>query len=138
DPSFKPRVRYTCRMSIWAPACTDVGTKASCELSPFWICGANPKWMPRFIPASLPFASNVAKVGSSPVRMLELAALPAVVFSFVKLQNTYVPRERERPTIRHLHRQALRPGRRGDAERETQQQQRETLHTRTPPWELAC
>src|ERR1043166_5761965 len=49
-----------------------------------------------------------------------------------------VPGKLERPAIRHLHRQALRPGRRGDAERETQQQQRETLHTRTPPWELSC
>src|SRR5256885_9912772 len=45
--------------------------------------------MPRFIPPSLPLASNVAKVGSSPVRMLEFAALPAVVFAFVKLQNTF-------------------------------------------------
>src|SRR5439155_3131645 len=95
DPSFKPRVRYTCRMSIWAPACTDVPTNASCELPPFWICGANPKWMPRFMPASLPLASNVAKVGSSPVRMLELAALPAVAFSLVKIQNTFTFPENE-------------------------------------------
>src|SRR6059058_479490 len=51
--------------------------------------------MPRFISASLPLASNVAKVGSSPVRMLELAALPAVVFSFVKLQNTFTFPEKE-------------------------------------------
>src|SRR5205823_3412824 len=47
-------------------------------------------------------------------------------------ERIHVPREGERPAIRHLHRQALRPGRRRDAERETQQQQRETLHTRTP------
>src|SRR5256714_9022584 len=49
-------------------------------------------------------------------------------------KGIHVSPERERPAIRHLHGQALRLGRRGDAERETQQQQRETLHTRTPPW----
>src|SRR6478609_2330245 len=33
------------------------------------ICGAKPKCTPRSTPPSLPFASNVAKAGSRPVRM---------------------------------------------------------------------
>src|SRR6266516_3695148 len=45
--------------------------------------------MPRLSPPSLPFASNVANAGSSPVRMFEFEASPAFVFSFVKLQNTF-------------------------------------------------
>src|SRR4029077_13992993 len=51
-------------------------------------------------------------------------------------EDVHVPRERERPTVGHLHRQALRAGRRDDAQRQAQQQQRETLHTRIPPWEF--
>src|SRR5207249_4099885 len=51
-------------------------------------------------------------------------------------KGVHVPGERERPSVGHLHRQALRAGRRGDAQRQAQQQQRETLHTRFPPWEF--
>src|SRR5437667_216145 len=95
EPSLRPRVRYTCRMSMAAPDCT-----SNWSWTPaFWICGANPKWMPRVIPDSLPFASNVAKVGSSPVRMLEFAASPASVFSLVKLQKalTFPANENDQP-----------------------------------------
>src|SRR3989442_15424917 len=51
--------------------------------------GATPKGIPGDSPASLPLASNVANVGSSPVRMFEFAASPAFAFSLVKLQNTF-------------------------------------------------
>src|ERR1043166_2359763 len=89
------------------------------------------------MPPSFPRASKVANDGSSPVRTLEFAG--PLLLTFVNTQKALTfPANLERPAIRHLHRQALRPGRRGDAERETQQQQRETLHTRTPPWELSC
>src|SRR5882762_7688485 len=50
-------------MSIWAP-------NWSWALPAFWICGANPICAARFMPASLPRASNVAKAGSRPVRTL--------------------------------------------------------------------
>src|SRR6266571_283289 len=43
--------------------------------------------MPRFRPASLPFASNVANVGSRPVRMLEFFG--PLLFSAVNTQNTF-------------------------------------------------
>ena len=59
---------------------------------------------------------------------------PAVVNLSEHPEGVHVPGKLERPAVRHLHRQALRLGRRSDAKRETQQQQRETLHTRTPPW----
>src|SRR5207248_6604623 len=51
-------------------------------------------------------------------------------------EGVHVPAELEGPSVGHLHRQALRAGRRGDAQRQAQQQQRETLHTRFPPWEF--
>src|SRR5207244_11067035 len=51
-------------------------------------------------------------------------------------EGVYVPGKLERPSVGHLHRQALRAGRRGDAQRQAQQQQRATLHTRIPPWEI--
>src|SRR6266511_4255588 len=51
-------------------------------------------------------------------------------------EGVHVPGKLERPSVGHLHRQALRAGRRGDAQRQAQQQQRETLHTRSPPWEF--
>src|SRR5216684_288340 len=53
----------------------------------------NPKWMPRFIPASLPFASKVANAGSKPVRMLEF--LPAFVESAENTQNAFTFPENE-------------------------------------------
>ena len=71
-PHWPPTVRYTWRMSICAPACVPL-PKLSCTPPPLLICGANPKCTPRFIPASFPFASNVANAGSSPVRTLEFA-----------------------------------------------------------------
>src|SRR6266568_1916299 len=43
--------------------------------------------MPRFRPASLPFASNVSNVGSRPVRMLEFFG--PLLFSAVNTQNTF-------------------------------------------------
>src|SRR3989449_4160782 len=73
-------------MSICAPACVPL-PKLSCTAPPFWICGAKPKCTPRFIPASLPFASNVAKEGSRPVRTLELAG--PLLFCFVNTQKAF-------------------------------------------------
>src|SRR5205807_8529337 len=67
-------------MSIFAP-------NWSCALPAFWICGAKPKWMPRFIPDSLPLASNVANAGSNPVRTLEF--LDALVESDENTQNAF-------------------------------------------------
>src|SRR5216117_1595349 len=128
-------------MSICAPAWVPpLPQKTVAKLS--WhpvllICGAKPKWTPRFMPASLPRASNVAKAGSNPVRTLLLAASPAAVFSFVNTQDVHVSGERERPPVRHLHRE-LSVGRRGPEQRHSHQQQRETLHTRFPPWEFTC
>src|SRR2546427_5177823 len=51
------------------------------------ICGANPKCTARFIPASLPLASNVAKVGSKPVRTLEFVG--PVLFCFVNTKKAF-------------------------------------------------
>src|SRR5439155_11694429 len=66
-PHCPPTVRYTWRISIAAPDCT-----LNWSWTPaFWICGAKPKCTARFIPASLPLASNVANAGSRPVRTLE-------------------------------------------------------------------
>src|SRR6266480_3187065 len=93
DPFLRPIVRYTWRMSICAPAWVPL-PKLSWTPA-FWICGANPKWMPRFKPASLPRASNVANAGSSPVRTLLFVASPAVVFSFENTQKTFTLPENE-------------------------------------------
>src|SRR5436190_22134397 len=51
------------------------------------ICGANPKCTARFIPASLPFASNVANAGSRPVRTLEFAG--PLLLAFVNTQKAF-------------------------------------------------
>src|SRR3954468_23869713 len=58
-PQLPPTVKYTCLMSIWAP-------KQSCTLEPLdpaaftpqLIWGAKPKWTPRSVDPSFPFASN--------------------------------------------------------------------------------
>src|SRR6266446_2236081 len=101
EPSLNPTVKYTWRISICAPAWVpplpqNTAEKLSWQLPPFWICGANPKCTPKFRPASLPFASNVANAGSNPVRMLEFAASPAAVFSFVNTQKTFTFPENEK------------------------------------------
>src|SRR6266705_51780 len=74
-------------MSICAPAWVPF-PKLSWT-APLLICGANPKWMPRFIPASLPFASKVANAGSSPVRTLLFVSLFRAVFPLVKTQKAF-------------------------------------------------
>src|SRR2546425_1379628 len=53
----------------------------------FWICGAKPKCTPRFIPASLPFASKVANAGSRPVRTLELDG--PLLLTLVNVQKAF-------------------------------------------------
>ena len=55
--------------------------------------------MPRFIPASLPFASKVANAGSSPVRTLLFVSLFRAVFPLVKTQNafTFPAKENDHP-----------------------------------------
>src|SRR6266496_4755981 len=87
-------------MSICAPAWVPL-PKLSWT-APLLICGANPKWMPRFIPASLPFASKVANAGSSPVRTLLVETLlrgVPFVFSFENTQNafTFPAKENDHP-----------------------------------------
>src|ERR1051325_10610953 len=87
-------------MSICAPAW--VPAPKLSWAAPLLICGANPKWMPRFIPASLPFASKVANAGSSPVRRLLFEILlrgVRFVFSFVNTQNafTFPAKENDHP-----------------------------------------
>src|SRR6266566_6462127 len=82
-PHVPPNVRYTWRISMAAPDCT-----SNWSWTPaFWICGAKPKCTERFIPASLPRASNVANVGSSPVRTLEFVG--PVLFCFVTTQKAF-------------------------------------------------
>src|SRR5213080_1792540 len=55
--------------------------------------------MPRFIPASLPFASKVANAGGSPVRTLLFVSLFRAVFPLVKTQNafTFPAKENDHP-----------------------------------------
>src|SRR5437773_10464929 len=72
-------------MSICAPAWVPL-PKLSCTAA-LLICGANPKWTPRFRPASLPVAENVAKAGSSPVRTLEFAG--PLLFTFENTQKAF-------------------------------------------------
>src|SRR2546425_5328069 len=72
-------------MSICAPAWVPL-PKLSCTAA-LLICGANPKWTPRFRPASLPVAENVAKAGSSPVRTLLFAG--PLLFTFENTQKAF-------------------------------------------------
>src|SRR5437879_8244111 len=67
-------------MSIWAP-------NWSCPPA-LLICGANPKWTPRFRPACLPLAENVANAGSRPVRMLLFVWDGPVTAELSRLEKT--------------------------------------------------
>src|SRR5256885_10069324 len=92
DPSLNPTVIYTWRMSICAPACVPPAlhpttAKLSWQLLGLLICGAKPKWIPRFKPPSLPRASNVANAGSNPVRTLEFAG--PLLLPFVNTQKAF-------------------------------------------------
>src|SRR5436309_1709680 len=89
EPSLKPMVRYTWRMSICAPnwSCTPA----------LLICGANPKCTPRFRPASLPLAENVAKAGSNPVRTLEFVGPLFVPFVNTQKAFTFPENENDQP-----------------------------------------
>src|SRR5437763_16392195 len=82
-------------MSICAPAWVPL-PKLSCTAA-LLICGANPKWTPRFRPASLPVADNVAKAGSSPVRTLEFAGPLLLTFENTQNAVTFPENENDHP-----------------------------------------
>src|SRR5436309_14474287 len=82
-------------MSICAPAWVPL-PKLSCTAA-LLICGANPKWTPRFRPASLPVAENVAKAGSSPVRTLEFAGPLLLTFENTQKAFTFPENENDHP-----------------------------------------
>src|SRR5467141_188637 len=82
-------------MSICAPAWVPL-PKLSCT-APLLICGANPKCTPRFRPASLPVAENVANAGSSPVRTLEFAGPLLLTFENTQKAFTFPENENDHP-----------------------------------------
>src|SRR5690349_21734986 len=82
-------------MSICAPACVPF-PKLSCTAA-LLICGANPKWTPRFSPASLPVAENVANAGSSPVRTLEFDGPLLLIFVNDQKAFTFPENENVQP-----------------------------------------
>src|SRR6267143_469595 len=64
---------------------------------PLLIWGAKPKCTPRFRPASLPVAENVANAGSSPVRTLEFAGPLLLTFENTQKAFTFPENENDHP-----------------------------------------